>query len=320
MIRATASKAASAALLCMLALALVARPAAAVTWPWKPGQDVIGTLTEDRLSGDWTLVDMARMHNIGFNEIVLANPGIDPWLPAPGKTVRIPQLHVLPDAPREGIVVNLSERRLYYFADHWPDRDGPVISTHPVGVGLIDRQTPEIVTRVTARLDDPAWYPTPQVRAWYRREQGIELPAVIPPGPDNPLGRHALILSDDGLMIHGTHRPAGVGMRVSQGCIRLYPESIANLIGQVPVGTTVRIVDQPARLGWRNDELYLEVDSPGKEGGTGEAHGDAVWQTITSRLTTIEENQDLRIDRDAAREIYERADSMPGVIGRRTAD
>jgi len=308
-----------AALLCTLCMALAARQVPAVTWPWQPGQDVIGTLAEDRLSGDWTLVDMARMHNIGFNEIELANPGIDPWLANPGRRVAIPQLHVLPDGPREGIVVNLSERRLYYFAPHWPDRDGPVVSTHPVGVGLIDRQTPELITRVSARIDDPAWYPTPEVRAWYRREQGIELPAVIPPGPDNPLGEHALILDADGLMIHGTHRPAGVGMRVSQGCIRLYPEGIANLIGQVPVGTPVRIVNQPARLGWRGEALYLEVDSPDAGQADTIVHDASVWQTITSRLANLEEDQRVRIDHEAARAAFERADSVPTIIGRRAA-
>jgi len=298
----------------LLCLALLPSLVCAVTWPWLADEDVIGELIEDRLWDEHTPIDLARMHNIGHNEIRLANPELDPWLPNPGKTLLIPQLHVLPEVQREGIVINLSERRLYYFAPEWPDRDGPVVSTHPVGVGLLDRATPETLTRVTARLDDPAWYPTPEVRAWYRREQDTILPAVIPPGPDNPLGRHALILESDGLMIHGTHRPAGVGMRVSQGCIRLYPEGIARLIRQVPIGTPVRIIDQPVRLGWRDATLYLEVDAAGDD--PEDRHEEAIWQELSARLTKIAEDRSISIDFERARQVLEAARSVPVAIGR----
>jgi L,D-transpeptidase ErfK/SrfK len=290
-------------------------PAGAVTWPMAAEDEIVGELITDTLRDGDRLVDMARMHNIGFAEMRAANPGLDPWLPAPGTKVRVPQLHVLPDGSREGIVVNLAERRLYYFASSWPDRDGPVVSTHPVGVGLAERATPVIETRVTARVDDPAWYPTPEVRLWYRRERGIELPPVVPPGPDNPLGRHALILAGDGLLIHGTHRPAGVGMRVSQGCIRLYPESIANLVRQVPVGTPVRIIDEPVRTGWRADRLYLEVDPSGEAIET--VHSSAVWRRLERKLRGFGVSPDTEIDLDAARRAFERADGVPAVIGHR---
>jgi L,D-transpeptidase ErfK/SrfK len=162
---------------------LQSAPASAVVWPLAEGQDVVGEVIEDRLRGDQRPLDLARMHNIGHHEIRAANPEVDPWLPDPGRSLRIPQLHILPDGPREGIVVNLSERRLYYFAETWPDRDGPVVDTHAVGVGLFDRATPVITTRVSARLEDPAWYPNDATRAYYARE-GRELPSVVPPGPE----------------------------------------------------------------------------------------------------------------------------------------
>ncbi|MDT8450551.1 MAG: L,D-transpeptidase family protein [Wenzhouxiangellaceae bacterium] len=287
----------------------------AVTWPLVDGEDVVGELISDRLRGDDSLIEMARMHNIGHVEIRLANPGLDPWLSYPGEVITVPQLHVLPEGPREGIVVNLSERRLYYFADTWPDRDGPVVSTHPVGVGLLERSTPVLKTKVTARVDNPAWYPTPGVRAWYRREKNEILPSVVPPGPENPLGKHALILAADGLLIHGTHRPAGVGMRVSQGCIRLYPEGIANLIRQVPVGTPVRVVEQPMRLGWRSGRLYLEVDPLENGDGETETRPESDWQELRERLdAAARARPGLTVDFERARRVFERADSIPVAI------
>jgi len=302
----------------MLLAMLITPHVHAVVWPLADDQDVIGELIEDRLRAGDTLVDMARMHNIGLIEMRVVNATLDPWLPAPGARITVPQLHVLPDAPREGIVVNLSERRLYYFSDTWPDRDGPVVSTHPVGVGLLDRATPETRTRVTARLDHPAWYPTPEVRAWYRREKNEILPAMVPPGPENPLGEHALILEDDGLMIHGTHRPAGVGTRVSQGCIRLFPESIANLIQRVPVGTPVRIVNQPARLGWRGRQLYLDVDPPEADDldrfrqQPPPRHPESLWRELRPSIEA--RAGEIEVDWDRARAAFERADGIPVAI------
>jgi L,D-transpeptidase ErfK/SrfK len=306
----------------LLAALLLPSSAAAVVWPLPPETEVVGELIQDRLRHEDTLLDMARMHNIGQLEMRAANPELDPWLPKPGASVIVPQLHVLPEVDREGIVVNLSERRLYYFSSAWPDRDGPVVSTHPVGVGLLDRATPLTRTRVTARLDQPAWYPNEETRAWYRSVKNETLPLMVPPGPENPLGEHALILDDDGLMIHGTHRPAGVGMRVSQGCIRLYPESIAALIQQIPVGTPVLIVDQPIRLGWRDGALYLEVDPAEGDDidrfrpGEWPRHPEALWQELRQRVLDRIEQRAAALDLDRARAAFERADGIPVEIAR----
>ena len=291
-----------------LALVLPLAPAFGVTWPLPAGDDVVGELILDRTRGDERPLDLARLHNIGHNEIRAANPEVDPWLPKAGVELRIPQLHVLPDGPREGIVINLSERRLYYFAEDWPDYDGPVVDTHPVGVGLFERSTPLVRTRVTARLDDPAWYPTDEVRAFYA-SQGRELGAMVPAGPDNPLGQHALKLDGDGLLIHGTHRPDGVGLRVSQGCIRLFPESIAWLIRQVSVGTPVRIIRQPVRIGWQGDLLYLEVD-PVEEGEPPLPE----WADVQARVEAAL-RPGTRVDWDRARAAFDLADGVPVQVG-----
>ncbi|MDX1625060.1 MAG: L,D-transpeptidase family protein [Wenzhouxiangellaceae bacterium] len=299
----------------VLVAALAAGPAPAVVWPLDGDVEVVGALIRDRPRSGETLLDVARLHNIGHMEMRHANPGVDPWLPDPEvDELLVPQLHVLPDAPREGIVVNLAEPRLYYFADAWPDYPGPVVDTHPVGIGLVERATPLGETEVVAKIDDPAWYPTEAVRAFYAA-QGETLPAMVPPGPDNPLGQHAIVLEGDGVLIHGTHRPAGVGLRVSQGCIRLYPEAIAHLIRQVPVGTPVRIIHERARLGWRDGALYLEVDAP-EDGPDAKARG-AEWAALTDRIRQRAAGRPgTEVDWDRVREVFERADSVPAVIGR----
>lgn len=227
----------------------------AITWPLEPESDVVGEPATDTARDEDTLMDIARVHNVGYNEIRLANPDVDVWIPGEGTEVVIPTRLVLPEAPREGIVINLAERRLYYYP---PGADTAQVVTHPIGIGRLDRRTPTATTSVTHKLDNPAWYPTPEVRADYA-SRGEKLPAMIPPGPDNPLGEHALILALDGYLIHGTNRPDGIGMRVSQGCIRLYPEDIKTLIGQVSIGTPVHIIDQPVKAGIHDGRLYIEV-------------------------------------------------------------
>ncbi|MFW5926811.1 MAG: L,D-transpeptidase family protein [Wenzhouxiangella sp.] len=221
----------------------------------RPGIEVVGEITHEFARRSDTLMDIARWLNLGYYDIRRANPQVDLWLPGEGTRVLIPSRYVLPDAPREGIVVNLAELRLYHYRN---TGDGSTVTTYPVGVGRTGLETPLGRTRVTARVDNPAWYPPESARADYA-SRGIDLPRVIPPGPDNPLGDHAIALALDGYLIHGTDRPDGVGMRVSRGCIRLYPEDIAELVGQVAIGTPVHIVDQPVKAGFDRGQLWLEA-------------------------------------------------------------
>jgi L,D-transpeptidase ErfK/SrfK len=241
---------------------LGALPAAAATWPLPAEGDIVGSYAEVAATREDTLIDLARGHGLGYEEIVNANPGVDPWLPGEGTIVRLPLRRVLPDAPREGIVVNLPEHRLYYFP---PARAGEprVVVTYAVSVGKMDWSTPLGLTRIAAKIKDPPWYPPESVRAEHAAHGDI-LPKVVPAGPDNPLGLFALRLAIPGgsYLIHGTNKPASVGMGDTHGCMRLYPENIEELFRMVAVDTPVRLVNQPHKVGWSEGRLYVEVHPP----------------------------------------------------------
>lgn len=223
-------------------------------------EHVVGVIYHVTVDAGQTLLDLARLHDIGYQEIVRANPGIDPWLPTPGERVVIPAQFILPSGPREGIVVNLPEMRLYYYPPADPG-EMPVVITYPIGIGAEGRATPVGMTRVIAKAMDPPWVVPGSILAEHVAE-GSPLPPVVAPGPDNPLGRHALRLGFGSYLIHGTNRPAGIGMRVSHGCLRMYPEDIATLFDLVALGTSVRLVNEPYKAGWRGLQLYIEAHPP----------------------------------------------------------
>lgn len=225
-----------------------------------PDQDVVGRLQVTIARHEDTLTDIARRFNVGYQEIIRANPGVDPWLPGEGTPVVLPTEFVLPDAPREGVVLNLAAMRLYYYPKR--EKDAPVeVITHPIGIGKVGWATPEGSTKVVARVKDPVWTPPVSVRKEHARDGDI-LPAKVPPGPDNPLGRHMMRLGWPSYLIHGTNKPPGVGMRASHGCIRLYPEDIEGLFEAVPIGTRVTAVNQPYLLGWRGEQLLVQAYQP----------------------------------------------------------
>ena len=237
----------------VLAAMMAATPAAASEYALAPGQSVVGSVGEYVVKQGEVFADIARRFDVGYTALAAANPGVDPWLPGAGRRLRIPSLYVLPAAPHQGIVVNLAQGRLFYFPP-----GGGQVETHPLGLGVIGRRTPLGETRVVRKQANPTWYPPADIRAEHRAE-GDDLPAVVPPGPDNPLGAFALYLGWPDYRIHGTNKPDGVGRNVSHGCIRLYPEDIERLFGEVAVGTPVRTVRQPATAGWQGDALYVEV-------------------------------------------------------------
>jgi L,D-transpeptidase ErfK/SrfK len=224
------------------------------------GTDIVGALQITTTRYEDTLLDIARRYDLGYEEIVAANPGIDPWLPGEGTPVVLPTEFVLPAGTREGLVVNLASMRLFYYPKPAPGQPAMVI-THPVGIGREGWLTPQGTAHITQKLVKPAWTVPESVRREHAA-QGDPLPAVVAPGPDNPLGDFALRLSLPSYLIHGTNKPYGVGLRVSHGCVRLYPEDIARLFPEVPVGTSVRIINEPYLAGWRNGQLYLEVHQP----------------------------------------------------------
>ena len=202
-------------------------------------------------------------------------PHVDPWLPGEGTKIVIPTQFVLPRAPNRGIVVNVAELRLYYFpAASSVAPEGTLagsrrVITHPISIGRMDWSTPLGTTSVTGKVANPSWTPPQSIRDEHAARNDI-LPRVVPAGPDNPLGKHALRLGLPGYLIHGTNKPSGVGMRVTHGCIRMFPEDIEALFKTVPAGTPVMIVNQPYKLGWTADGLYLEAHPPLAKSPAGE--------------------------------------------------
>lgn len=238
------------------------------SFPLRPGDDLVGWQGTVRARHEDTLADIARQFQLGHEEIRLANPGVDFWLPGEGADVVIPARFVLPRAERRGIVLNVPEMRLYYFRP--PTRKGePVdtVVTYPISIGRMDWSTPLGRTRVASKASNPSWRPPDSIRA-EAAARGEPLPDFIPPGPDNPLGAYALRLGLPTYLIHGTNRPYGVGMRVTHGCIRMYPEDIEQFYPEVAVGTPVEIVNQPVKVGWLGDTLFVEVHPPLEEYGT----------------------------------------------------
>jgi L,D-transpeptidase ErfK/SrfK len=225
-----------------------------------PDQDVVGRLQVTVARHEDTFADIARRFNVGYLELVRANPGVDPWLPGEGTPIVLPTEFVLPDAPREGLVLNLAQMRLYYFPK--PNKSAPAeVITHPIGIGKVGWATPEGTTKVVSHVKDPTWTPPLSVRKDHAKDGDI-LPPTVPPGPENPLGRHMMRLGWPSYLIHGTNKPPAVGMRASAGCVRLYPEDIAQIFDAVPDGTKVTVVNQPILLGWRGDELLVQTYEP----------------------------------------------------------
>jgi L,D-transpeptidase ErfK/SrfK len=220
---------------------------------------VIGGVGMVAVEREETLVDIARRHDLGFDQIVAANPGISPWGPRPGSRVLIPSQYVLPPGERKGIVLNLAELRMYYY----PSNAGEVL-TFPVSIGRMDWRTPLGRTRIISKDRNPAWSPPLSIRQEHLAD-GEFLPDVVRGGADdNPLGKFALRLGIPGYFIHGTDeaKSFGIGMRVTHGCVRMYPEDIEELFGRVSIGTPVSILHAPVKVGALYGRVFLEVHRP----------------------------------------------------------
>ena len=235
----------------------ISEPIVGKTFALESEQKIVGRIQVIEARYEDTFVDIARSYGLGFDELVAANPEIDPWLPGQGTRIILPTKYVIPASARSGIVINVAAKRLFYFHS---DETGQAsrVSTYPVGVGRMDWGTPIGQTSVVTRARDPVWFVPASIRKEHA-DMGDPLPAQVPPGPDNPLGSFVLGLGLPGYLIHGTNKPDGVGMRVSHGCVRLFPEDIEVLYEFAPVGTPVEIVNQPLLLAWQGSDLYLEV-------------------------------------------------------------
>lgn len=265
------------------------------------GDDVIGRLAVIRLEKGDTLPDIARHFGLGINAISAANPGVDVWAPEAGERVILPLSFILPDTPRKGIVVNLATMRIFHYKG---GSTSLAVSTYPVGVGAEDRPTPTGQTRVARKAVRPTWH-VPASIAERHRKKGDILPAQIPPGPDNPLGEYALYLSKTGYLMHGTNKPASIGLQATNGCMRLYPENIKMLFNDTPVNTPVDIVNQPYLIGQRNGMLYMEVHMPLEGLGTVEQ------RKMYERLKMIEKKSARKLDWKKIKEVQAEARGIP---------
>jgi L,D-transpeptidase ErfK/SrfK len=272
------------------------------------GDTVVGFVTTAIADHEDTLLDVGRRYGVGYEEIISANPGVDPWLPGDGTEVLIPTRFVLPDGPRDGIVVNLPEHRLYYYP---PAKSGEprYVVTYPISTGKMDWKTPIGVTRIVSKQEKPNWYPPASVLEEHEA-RGDPLPKVVPPGPDNPLGEYAMRLGIPGgaYLIHGTNRPAGVGMQVTHGCIRLFPEDIAELFGLVRVNTKVTLIDEPSKVGWHRGTLYVERH-PLLEGGA-EAGPDDLG-LLKQAVARSAEGRPVEIDWSSIEQAFALASGVP---------
>jgi len=251
-----------------------------------------------------TLLDIAREFDIGQNEILIANPTVDRWLPGEKAKIIIPNSHLLPNTPHEGLVLNLPEYRLYYYPTSKSGRR--TVTTNPISIGRVNWDTPLGKTKVVAKTKNPTWTPPKSIKEEHAAEGDI-LPDVFPAGPDNPLGLYAMRLGVPGYLIHSTNKPFGVGMRVSHGCIRMYPEDIEKLFPNIKVGTPVHIVNQIIKVGWSNNVLYIEVH-PHLEGRE-VSYNDKV----NIALDLIEQSNDGRIPAVNSRVLKKALKEMSGI-------
>lgn len=275
-----------------------------------PGDSVIGQTQHIKATQKDTLNALARRYNLGYREIKLANPGVDPWLPGEGTPILLPTQYILPDAPHKGIVLNLAEMRMYYYPPEDTPYAGKVV-TYPLGIGREGWNTPLGTTKIVRTTANPTWTPPQSIKEEHA-EKGDPLPNVVPAGPDNPLGQYALYLGLPSYLIHGTNKPSGIGMRVSHGCIRLYPEDIAALFSMAGAGTPVRIIDQPYKAGWLDDQLYLEAHPPD---GDGQKKVKTYTPLVQSVINATRDKPDFPVDWHRAQAIGADARGLPEPIG-----
>lgn len=279
------------------------------------GSDVVGEIQVTFARREDTLHDIARRYDLGYEEIVAANPGIDPWLPGEGTRIVLPTQFVLPSGAREGLILNLAAMRLYYFPKPAAG-ETPVVITHPIGIGREGWETPEGESRITRKVVRPTWTVPASVLKEYA-DKGEPLDPIVPPGPDNPLGSHALRLSLPSYLIHGTNKAYGVGMQVSHGCVRLYPEDIARLFDEVPVGTRVRIINEPYVAGFRGGQLYLDAHRPLSED---DLPGGKRLVALERVLAAKAAGAPIAVDWGRARQVAEGAHGIPVPVSVGSAD
>lgn len=287
-----------------LALALFTPLAYATTYTPPNGNNTLIGQTEfiSANEGD-TLVHLAQKYDVGLNAIIDANPGVHPSSALhAGAQVKVPTSYVLPPLRREGIIINLSEMRMYYF------NQGKVL-TYPIGIGRIGKTIPLANAMVTKKVTNPSWTPPDDIRE-FNEKQGIVLPEVMPPGPDNPLGPYAVYLTIPTFLIHSTIYPDSVGRRASFGCIRMLESDMKEFFPLVTPRTPVTIVDMPYKVGWEGDKLFLEAHPPLEE-----RPANAKIDNIVAEIATTIGKQPAIVDWQLVSYLASEQDGMPHAVG-----
>ena len=288
-----------------LAALFMAGPAAALSFPLPPpGEDIIGEIRVVKARYEDTFADIGKANDLGYLEMVAANPGVDPWLPGEGTDIVLPTRFILPPGPREGIVINLAEYRMYYFP-----KGQNVVYTYPLGIGREGWGSPVATTTIVGKTPNPAWYPPKTIREEHAAE-GDPLPMVVPAGPDNPLGPFKFNLGTTGYLIHGSNKKFGIGMRVSHGCFRMLNENVLELAKMAPVGTTVRIMNEPYKFGLSQGKVYLEAHAPLDDHGEPSVV-DKHTQVINSLLKREDVSAGYQLDWEVVREVVAGEDGIP---------
>lgn len=259
--------------------------------------EVVGAIIPLRTRYEDTLATVAEAQGLGWREVVDANPDVDPWLPGDGTVIDLPTKYILPSGPREGVVINVAEFRLYYYPP-----GGRMVVTFPVGLGRLDFPTPIVTTKVRTAVPNPSWHPGPTARREHAA-RGNPLPAVVPPGPDNPMGSMAIVLGIPSYFIHGTNQPFAVGQTASLGCIRMYNSHVETLAEMVRSGQSVRIVSEPYKVGWRDGELFVEVHE--------DIYGLAKPGELEELIRAAIAGRDVSVDWDSVKSAVEQKGGVP---------
>ena len=275
----------------------------ALSFNFNPNSNIVGQIQFATVESGDNIYSIARQYDVGPAMILAANPGVSNTNLKAGQKLIIPTAFVLPNTPRTGIVINLPELRLYYFP---PGQS--VVLTFPIGIGRDGWETPVTETTVMTKVQDPFWYPPESIREYTLKTKGKELPKAVPPGPDNPLGSFAIYLSLESYLIHGTNQPQSVGQRSSSGCIRMYPEDIAELFPYVQPGTPVYIIHEPYKVGIYQSELYLESHDP--------LAGYITGQAVDEEIRSLVVDKNFSIDWPRAHTILEKHLGYPILIGK----
>jgi L,D-transpeptidase ErfK/SrfK len=276
------------------------------------GSAVVGTDQRIKATYEDTLLAIARRYSLGYEEIIRANPGVDMWLPGAGTDILLPGRRILPPGPREGIVVNLPEHRLYYYPKPKKHHKAVVV-TYPISIGRMDWRSPLGETRVIGKEKHPNWYPPESIRKEHAAN-GDPLPKIVRPGPKNPLGDYKMRLAvgDGTYEIHGTNNPLAVGMAITHGCIRMYPEDVAALFAAVPMGTKVWLINDPVKVAYVDGDLLVEAHPPvDSEGQTLEPD----LELLSKQLDQALGNSTAAIHWDFARQALRAATGMPTIVG-----